>query len=70
MNAFEKMMHEAVKAAKRAEAPAEVRGFARRLRNLYVAMIQEGFNTAEVNQMMMLPLVMHLNPNNVDMMED
>lgn len=54
--------------AAQVETPAQVRGFARRLRNLYLAMIAEGFTRDEIKELFMPPMVIHLNgpdlPNN------
>lgn len=54
-------MDELLEQAGKAEAPAQVRGFARRMRNLYLAMAAEGFSREELKELFMAPMVIHLN---------
>lgn len=53
-------------AAPQREAPAAVRSFARRVRDLYVSLLQEGFTQDEAEQMLRMPIVLHLNEVNVN----
>lgn len=48
------------------EAPAKVRSFARRVRDLYVSFLQEGFTHEEAEQMLRMPILLHLNEVNLD----
>lgn len=43
------------------EPPAAVRAFARRTRDLYVALLAEGFAEDEARNLVGLPILMHLN---------
>jgi hypothetical protein len=43
------------------EAPSEVRQFAKRVRDLYAAFIQEGFDEYDARAMLNMPILMHLN---------
>jgi len=43
------------------EAPAEVRVFAKRVRNLFGALKSEGMEPMEISQMLCIPMLVHLN---------
>jgi hypothetical protein len=59
---FDKEIQKLVESAMKQEAPADVRMFAKRYRNLYVAMLQEGLAIGEISQLTAIALLVHLNP--------
>lgn len=59
-------MHPSPNPALNREAPAKVRAFARRVRDLYVSFLQEGFTPEEAEQMLCMPILIHLNEVNLD----
>jgi hypothetical protein len=43
------------------EPPVDVRQFAKRVRDLYAALIQEGFTHDQARELLNMPVLMHLN---------